>query len=134
MKSTPFDPAKDAAPLPFTDEVWHAAKRMKESGLRWRPHVGCFVWDETGVVGVPSPFPLNIYFILNMGHFLRIFGTVEEMTKKLVWIPTGYQLIQYCRRRGIELSASDLEDIPLLTDFYTEEGLLLLYTLVENCL
>jgi len=47
----------------------------------------------------PSPFPHDVYFILNMNRFLLIFGTVEEMQRSLVWLPTWTQcmrLLQDC--------------------------------------
>ena len=91
MKSTPFDPQTDLAPVPFSENVKLRARELKHKGLPWKPHVGCFVWDEQGMIEVPSPFPGDIYFILNMGHFLKIFGSIESMKDKLVWIPTWHQ-------------------------------------------
>jgi len=91
MKPTPFDPRKDLAPIPFTSRVLELAQRMKQAGLTWSPHVGCFVWDRDDVIEVPSPFPENVYFILNLGRFLRIFETRERMVEKLVFVPTRYQ-------------------------------------------
>lgn len=77
MRSTPFNPDADMEPIPFNEECLGAAREMKLHGLRWTPHVGCFVWDEKGVIQVNSPFPNRVYFILNMGHFMKIFGSVE---------------------------------------------------------
>ena len=91
MKSSPFDPALDLAPTPFEERHCLLALQLKEAGLRWRPHAGCFVWDREGVIQVPSPFPRQIYFILNLGRFLDIFNTIESLTEKLVWLPTWHQ-------------------------------------------
>ena len=91
MKSTPFDPALDLAPTPFEERHCLLALQLKEAGLRWRPHAGCFVWDREGVIQVPSPFPRQVYFILNLGRFLDIFNTIESLTEKLVWLPTWHQ-------------------------------------------
>jgi hypothetical protein len=91
MKSTPFDPASDLAPTPFDERHCLLALRLKKAGLRWKPHAGCFVWDQAGVIKVPSPFPQQIYFILNLGRFLEIFETIERMTENLVWLPTWHQ-------------------------------------------
>jgi hypothetical protein len=33
---------------------------------------------------------------LNLGHFLRIFGSLEEIVKKLVWLPTYHQARLLC--------------------------------------
>jgi len=101
MKSTPFDPENDIAPIPFTAQVFQAAKLMKEKGLKWQPHVGCFVWDEQQIIEVSSPFPNRVYFILNLGHFLKRFETIENIAKKLVWLPTWHQARQICQRLKI---------------------------------
>jgi len=91
MKSTPFDVDKDIEPIPFTDELCSQAQKMKENGLDWTPHVGCFVWDPEHHIDVDSPFPNRIYFILNLGHFHRIFTDSKNMVAKLVWLPTWHQ-------------------------------------------
>ena len=101
MKPTRFNAETDLAPIPFTDEVCQTAKLMKEKGLTWQPHVGCFVWDEKGIIEVSSPFPNRIYFILNLGHFLKRFETVENIADKLVWLPTWHQARQICKNLDI---------------------------------
>ena len=62
--------------------------------MTWRPHVGCFMWDPEGCIEVPSPFPERIYFILNLGHFIRLLGSLEEIARKLVWLPTWHQALR----------------------------------------
>lgn len=74
---------------------------MKDRGLQWQPHAGCFVWDQERVIEVSSPFPQNIYFILNLGHFLKRFQSLEGMTQKLVWLPTWHQARQICTSIGV---------------------------------
>ena len=109
MKPTPFVEGTDLEPIPFTAKHCALAKGMKEKGLDWHPHVGCFAWDETGHIDVPSPFPNRIYFILNLGHFLRIFETIENMKAKLVWLPTWHQAKTICKNLNInetEINAS----------------------------
>ena len=101
MKSTPFNDKTDLAPIPFSKSVCLAAKKLKDSGLRWTPHVGCFVWDEENIIQVPSPFPNNIYFILNLGHFLKIFTSPEQLRKKVIWLPTEYQACLIAEKSGI---------------------------------
>ena len=102
MKSTPFNPDTDLAPIPFELQHCQAAAQLKERGLPWTPHVGCFVWDPDEIIEVPSPFPGRIYFILNLGHFLRIFGSLEKLSKKLVWLPTYHQTRLLCDRVGVD--------------------------------
>jgi len=91
MKPTPFDSDRDLPPLPFDARHCDSAARLKTAGLPWHPHVGCFVWDRDGHIAVPSPFPQQIYFILNLGHFLQILGAVDDIQAKLIWLPTWHQ-------------------------------------------
>ncbi len=101
MKPTPFNPKTDLPPIPFDLRHCHAAQ-LKERGLPWTPHVGCFVWDPDEIIEATSPFPSRIYFILNLGHFLRIFGSLEEISRKLVWLPTYHQARLLCDQVGVD--------------------------------
>jgi hypothetical protein len=101
MKSTPFNPETDLPPIPFEKRHCQAAAKLKERGLPWTVHVGCFVWDPDEIIEVTSPFPNRIYFILNVGHFLRIFGSLEEISKNLVWLPTYHQARLLCDQTGL---------------------------------
>ena len=96
-----FNPEKDLAPIPFDERVCRLALEMKKKGLKWRPHVGCFVWDPEGIIKVASPFPGNVYFILNLPRFIDIFGSVDRITENLVWLPTWYQARILCHQLGI---------------------------------
>lgn len=109
MNPTPFNPETDFPPIPFDERHCRAALQLKEAGLPWRPHVGCFVWDREGCIEVPSPFPEKIYFILNLGHFLRLLGSIEDVVQKLVWLPTWHQARQIGAKLGIE--DKELSDI-----------------------
>jgi hypothetical protein len=102
MKPTSFNPETDLPPIPFDLRHCQAAAQLKERGLPWSPHVGCFVWDPDEIIEVTSPFPNRIYFILNLGHFLRIFGSLEEISKKLVWLPTYHQVRFLCDQVGVD--------------------------------
>lgn len=102
MKAIPFDPYKDLAPIPFEARHVKLAETLKGLGLPWAPHVGCFVWDEGGIIEASSPFPQNIYFILSLPRFISIFGSIEAICEKLVWLPTWHQARLLCRRLGIE--------------------------------
>jgi hypothetical protein len=102
MKPTPFDPSRDIAPVPFDERHCRAAAELKAAGLDWRPHVGCFVWDRDGHLGVPSPFPGRVYFVLNVGHFIRLLGSRDTVAEKLVWVPTWHQARVLCARAGVD--------------------------------
>ena len=101
MKTKRFNPAKDLAPMPFDEAVCRKALEMKKSGLVWQPHVGCFVWDPDEFIKPASPFPGRIYFILSLQRFIDIFDSIEEITAKLVWLPTWHQARLICRQLGI---------------------------------
>lgn len=105
MKSTPFNPDTDRAPIPFSDDLYRAAERMKTAGIQWTPHVGCFVRDPGEIIQAPSPFPGRVYFILNLNHFLKRFDTVDRMVETLVWLPTWFQAVQLARELGIDDAA-----------------------------
>jgi hypothetical protein len=102
MKPTPFNPKSDLPPIPFDLRHCQAAAQLKKSGLPWTPHVGCFVWDPGEVIKVASPFPGGIYFILNVGHFLKIFGSLEKISTTLVWLPTFHQARLLCDQLGAD--------------------------------
>ncbi|UCG13195.1 MAG: hypothetical protein JSU72_01505 [Deltaproteobacteria bacterium] len=102
MKPTPFYPETDLPPIPFGLRHCQVAAQLKERGLPWTPQVGCFVWDPEKIIEITSPFPGRIYFILNLGHFLRIFGSLEEISKRLVWLPTYHQARLLCDWAGVD--------------------------------
>jgi hypothetical protein len=102
MKLTLFDSNADLPPIPFDKRHCELAKVLKDNGLPWEPHVGCFVWDRDGLIEVSSPFPQRIYFILNMGHFLKLFETVEKMAKQLIWVPTWHQARILCAQFSVD--------------------------------
>ena len=101
MKPTPFDEKKDYAPTPFDRRHCEIAARLKEAGLRWWVHVGCFAWDPDGWVAETSPLPNRIYIILNLSYFARALGGIEEISRKLVWLRTWHQTRLLCRERGV---------------------------------
>lgn len=93
-------------PIPFDEQLLDLALSLKESGLPWSPQTGCFVWDPHGHIPAPSPFSHRVYFILSMSRFLHIFGDVEHMQDKLVWLPTWYQAMHICIQMGVRRSTT----------------------------
>jgi hypothetical protein len=53
------------------------------------------------LIPVDSPFPDRVYFILNLGHFVRLLGTVERVKENLVWLPTWHQTRLIAERLGV---------------------------------
>ena len=129
MKPTPFNSKTDLPPIPLDLRHCQAAAQLKERGLPWTPHVGCFVWDPDEIMEVTSPFPNRIYFILNLGHFLRIFGSLEKISRKLVWLPTYHQACLLCDQVGV-----DQEEVSALLasadNIRAGEELLVLYKMI----
>ena len=133
MKTKRFNPAKDLAPMPFDEAVCRKALAMKKSGLAWQPHVGCFVWDPDEFIKPASPFPGRIYFILSLQRFIEIFDSIEEITAKLVWLPTWHQARLICRQLGIsdEVIESERKKSDALS---ASDDLLNLYGLIIKAL
>jgi hypothetical protein len=109
MKTKRFNPEKDFAPMPFDEAVCRRALEMKNSGLAWQPHVGCFVWDPDEFIKPASPFPGRIYFILSLQRFIEIFDSIEQIRAKLVWLPTWHQARLISRQLGISDEAIEEE-------------------------
>jgi hypothetical protein len=101
MKPVHFDPHKDLAPLPFDDRICGQARQLKAAGLKWRPHVGCFVWDPGNYIKQDSPFPNRIYFVLSLPRFSEIFGDSEKMAENLIWLPTWHQARLLCTKLDV---------------------------------
>ena len=133
MTTHHFNPEKDLAPMPFDERICQQALKMKNAGLVWRPHVGCFVWDRDEVIRPASPFPGRIYFILSMTRFVEIFGSIEQITAKLVWLPTWHQAqLVYRQMRGTN-AARDVQG-PENQTFSATEDLIHIYGLIIEAL
>jgi hypothetical protein len=87
--------------MPFSDEEITLARQMRTRGLPWEPAVGHYVYDETGLIEVPSPFQPRVYFILDMKHFLRRAGDIESLKSRMFWLPQWHQARGLARDLGI---------------------------------
>ncbi len=101
MKPIPFNPRKDLAPAVFDTKICRLATEIKRLGIPWQPHVGCFVWDPDEHIKAESPFPHRIYFILSLPRFVDLFGSIEAIAEKLVWLPTWHQARLLCQQLGV---------------------------------
>lgn len=101
MQSQPFDEKKDYAPTPFDRRHFEMAARLKEAGLRWWVHVGCFAWDPEGYLADFSLLPNRVYYLLNISIFARALGGIEKIHRKLVWLPTWHQARLLCREYNV---------------------------------
>jgi len=109
MKRIPFNLEVDLSPIPFNRRHCQLAGELKSLGLPWTPHVGCFVWDPDNYIPAESPFPNRIYFILSLPRFLDMFGSLDEIGEKLVWLPTWHQARLMGERLGV--STASVKDI-----------------------
>jgi hypothetical protein len=98
--------------MPFDIELCEMARTLKQAGLPWRPHVGCFVWDPDRYIQPASPFPHHIYFILSLPRFLEIFGSLDAIQAKLIWLPTWHQARLLGHRYGINPAPRSSTDAP----------------------
>ena len=48
-----------------------------------------------------APLPNRIYLLLNLSYFAKALGGIEEISRKLVWLPTWHQTRLLCRERGV---------------------------------
>ena len=105
MKPIPFNSQKDLAPVFFDIKTCRLANELKRLGIPWQPHVGCFVWDSDEHIKAESLFPHRIYFILSLPRFIDIFGSIEAIAEKLVWLPTWHQARLLCQQLDVPDSA-----------------------------
>ena len=133
MKKQRFNPEKDLAPMPFDERICRRAMEMKQNGLVWRPHVGCFVWDPDEHIKPDSPLPGRIYFILSLKRFTDIFETIDQMAEKLVWLPTWHQAqLIYRQLSGTQAAIDNWRSSNPASSAVDE--LLYLYDLIDDAL
>ena len=132
MRPIHFKTETDLAPIPFSKRVCQLADEMKEYGLQWTPHVGCFVWDPGNHIRHDSPFPNRIYFILSLPRFIELLGSKEAISEKLVWLPTWHQAQLICQRMGIK--ADGIAEKDNAVNFDPCEALVNVYVTIKNAL
>ncbi len=79
------DAFKDAI---FSSEELELAQLFKAFGLDWTPRPGMYVLDQSDLIECPSPFQDRVFFILDLKHFLRRSGTIEQLKDRVCWLPT----------------------------------------------
>lgn len=85
----------------YSDEEIAGARELRERGLNWQPAVGHYCYDESNLIDAPSPFQENVYFILDLKHFLRRSETIAALADKMTWLPDWRQTRQLLRERGV---------------------------------
>lgn len=75
----------------FNDEELEVAQVIKAYGFGWTPSVGHYILDQGGLIECASPFQDRVFFILDIKHFLRRAGTIENLKQHACWLPTWEQ-------------------------------------------
>jgi hypothetical protein len=117
--------------MKFTPEELELAQTLKKQGLSWTPQCGHYVLDQTELIECASPFQEHVYFILDLKHFLRRSGTMEELTRRVCWLPDWHDARDLLRQFGI--SSQDVAQHLLATNAI-ESGTerLELYRMIER--
>ena len=85
----------------FSEQEIRLAQRLRRLGLTWEPGTGHYVWDEVGLIDCRSPFHDQIYFILDLKHFLRRAGTVQSLKAAMTWLPTWHDAREILKSLGV---------------------------------
>ena len=119
--------------MKFTEQEVAKARHLKKRGLSWEPSVGHYVWDEAGIINCESPFHDSVFYILDLKHFLRRAGTVENLKRDLCWLPSWFDSREILRGLGVP---ADLVVARLQESRALERNLerLCLYQLIEESL
>lgn len=73
--------------MKFSKTEIEIARKLRELELPWHPQAGQYVYDIKGIIEKASPFQSGVYFILDIKHFLRRAGTVEDIKTAMCWLP-----------------------------------------------
>ena len=73
--------------MKFTERKIEIAKKLNELEIQWQPQAGQYVFDLKGIIEKSSPFQAGVYFILDIKHFLRRAGSVEDIKAAMCWLP-----------------------------------------------
>jgi hypothetical protein len=87
--------------MKFSDEEIELAQLFKAYGLEWEPRCGQYVLDQSELIECASPFQPRVFFILDLRHFLRRAGTVEELKRRLCWLPDWQDCRQLLQHMGL---------------------------------
>jgi uncharacterized protein YjiS (DUF1127 family) len=101
----------------FTDVHIDQARALarndaNRTNLPWTPEPGQFVYDDDRVLPHTSPFQENVFFILDLRHFLRYAESVDELQQRMFWLPTWHDCLSLLHDMGVSRSdiASTLTD------------------------
>jgi hypothetical protein len=73
--------------MKFSEREIEIAKKLHELDIQWQPKACQYVFDIKGIIEKSSPFQTGVYFILDIKHFLRRAGSVEDIKAAMCWLP-----------------------------------------------
>ncbi len=85
----------------FTKDEIELAQLFKAYGLDWNPTCGQYVLDQSNLVECSSPFQDRVFFILDLKHFLRRAGNLDELKRRLCWLPDWHEARNLLRQMGV---------------------------------
>ena len=97
--------------MKFSEREIEIAKKLHELKIQWQPQAGQYVFDIKGVIEKSSPFQTGVYFILDIKHFLRRAGSVEDIKAAMCWLP----LWEDCRiiLKSLDIPWNRVENRPI---------------------
>jgi anthranilate phosphoribosyltransferase len=94
---------QNTSPHPrFSKRAIELAKELKQSGLVWEPQPGHFVYDPQRVLPHESPFQDRLFFVLDLKHFVRHAGSVQQMVEQMTWLPAWWDARLWLRNAGVD--------------------------------
>lgn len=87
--------------MKFSAEEIELAQLLKAYGLEWQPQCGQYVFDQSHLIECASPFQPGVYFILDLRHFLRRSGTLEELQRRMCWLPDWQEARELLQHLGV---------------------------------
>lgn len=85
----------------FSADELELAQLFKAFGLDWTPRPGMYVLDQSDLIECSSPFQDRVFFILDVKHFLRRSGTIDQLKDRVCWLPTWEQARQVLSDLGV---------------------------------
>jgi hypothetical protein len=117
--------------MKFSHEEIELAQLFKAYGLEWEPRCGQYVLDQSELIECASPFQPRVFFILDLRHFLRRAGSLDELKHRMCWLPDWQDCRQLLQHMGVrsEIIARRLTETRAIEDDHER---LELYRLIEE--
>lgn len=117
--------------MKFSNQEIELAQLFKAHGLEWTPQCGQYVLDQAQLIQCASPFQPQVYYILDLKHFLRRSGTLEELKQRMCWLPDWQDARQLLQQMGVS-SATVAQRLVQSRAIESNSERLELYRLIEE--